>query len=117
MSKKYYGGWLYANKNEHNELRKMGIFGPMIYTPSEGNSINEALGKAGTIEYCLCDYETLLKLQDKYRELWQTKYPYYDSSVKKTTIYPEFTKIMSKKEIEHLKDAHYYWNDEVLAKI
>ncbi len=113
MSKKYYGGWLYADRSEYDKLRTLGVFGPMIYTPSKGNSINEALGKAGTIEHCLCDYETLLKLRDRYKELWQTKYPHYDPSIEKTTIYPKFPEIGSKKEIKHLRDIHYYWNDEI----
>ncbi len=113
MDKQYYHGWLYANMDDYDALRVLGVFGPMIYTPSEGNSVNRALEKKGTIGYCLCDYETLLKLQGKYEELWRTKYPHYDNILwpKTTTVYPDFVGI-SKGEVEYMKGAHYYWNDE-----
>ena len=107
MDKKYYGGWLYADRSEYDELREIGVFGPMIYTPDNG-SITKALEKEGNIAYCYCDSETLLKLQDRYEEVWRTKYPYWTPD----NIYPHFGE-MSKKQIKQLKDVHYHWNDQI----
>ncbi len=107
MGKKYYVGWLYANIAEYDELKQMGVFGPMFYTP-DNSRITKSLGKDGKIGYCYCDYETLLKLQDRYEEVWRTKYPHWIPG----NIYPDFDE-MTKKQIEQLKDVHYHWNDEV----
>lgn len=108
MSKKYYVGWLYASIGEYDELKEMGVFGPMFYAP-DNSSITKALGKDGKIGYCYCDYETLLKLQDKYKEVWRTRYPHWTPG----DIYPDFDET-SKKQIKKLGGVHarYHWNDE-----
>ncbi len=108
MSKQYYGGWLRANKDEYNELVELGVFGPMLYAPVDNeDDITRAIGKDGSISYCYCDYETLLKLQDRYEEIWRTKYPHYSPG----DIYPNFSEI-SEEEIKQLKDVHYHWNNK-----
>jgi hypothetical protein len=73
----YYGGWLYTDENERQELLDLGVFGPMIWTPDNG-PITTALGKTGNMSHCYCSEETLHKLDDKYGEMWRTKYPHYD---------------------------------------
>ncbi len=105
--KKYYGGWLYANKDEYDELKEIGVFGPMIYTPDEGE-ITKALEKEGSISQCYCNHKSLLKLQKRYEEVWRTKYPYWTSD----NVYPHFSEV-SKEKIKQLKQIHYHWNDEI----
>lgn len=73
---KYYGGWLYADKDEKQKLINLGVFGPMEWSPDNGK-ITKALGKTGNLSHCYCDEETLQKLDKEYGEMWRTKYPHY----------------------------------------
>lgn len=73
---KYYGGWLYTDKDERQELIALGVFGPMEWRPDNGK-ITKALGKTGTLSHCYCNKETMQKLDEKYGEMWRTKYPHY----------------------------------------
>lgn len=73
---KYYGGWLYTDKDEKQKLINLGAFGPMEWRPDNGK-ITKALGKTGTMSHCYCGKETLQKLDEEYGEMWHTKYPHY----------------------------------------
>lgn len=81
---KYYGGWIYADRDEIPELVGLGVFGPMEWSPDSGK-ITKALGKTGTISHCYCDWETLKKLEQRYHPLWVEKYPHYNEY---PSIYP-----------------------------
>lgn len=79
MSGDCYAGWLYVDKEEVNKLKDMGVTGPMIWRPDDGN-IAKAVGKTGIVERCLCNSKVLQQLNDEYREWWKANYPYYDDS-------------------------------------
>ncbi len=55
MSKKYYRGWLYANIDDYDALRALGVFGPMIYIPSDRNSVNKALEKKQVLKEAIAN--------------------------------------------------------------
>lgn len=80
MSHKYYAGWLYANLDEREFLKELGVFGPMIYDNSAWNGANDVIknNKSGTISHCYCTEETLNKLHNHYQEWWEENYIYYD---------------------------------------
>lgn len=105
--KRLYAGWLYANKEELEKLKELGVYGPMNWTPDSG-SITRALGKSGNVSYCLCNEETHKKLQDYYEELWRTKYPHYHLLSLDSLAYPSFSKITEKEAKQMIAE----WEDE-----
>ena len=77
MTNKLYAGWLYCDRDEIAKLKELGVIGPMVWTYDNDDPITQALGKNGIIERCLCDGETMERLESEYREMWQSKYPHY----------------------------------------
>ena len=99
-------GWLYASKKELEELREMGVYGLMDWKPDKG-IVTKALGKNGIVESCLCSEETHTKLQERYEELWMTKYPYYNSPGA-DKVYPDFSEITEERAEEYFAE----WEEE-----
>lgn len=74
-----WAGWLYGDPDDIDQLKALGVHGPMVWKANEYRREN----KSGRFEFCLCDDSTLKELVKLYN-------PGFDPSVEKAlTPYPK----------------------------
>ncbi len=91
-----YAGWLYADPEEYDTLRDLGVFGPMIYEDFSSNNQSHPLinfSKQGTICHCFCTKEVLMVLVERYKKWWSENYIHYDEVDQLDYPIARFTKV------------------------